>query len=94
MKPCIGADHADLYRQCGGGDGCCLVCVALAIVGLGGRMLLTHGRTVSADARFGTQFGKANMRLYHRPVASFNTGKKGEHAERRFFAEGRCGLDR
>ncbi|THF58646.1 anaerobic ribonucleoside-triphosphate reductase [Pseudothauera rhizosphaerae] len=29
---------------------------------------------------------------YHRPVASFNTGKKGEHAERRFFAEHRCGL--
>ena len=24
---------------------------------------------------------------YHRPVASFNTGKQGEHAERRFFAE-------
>ena len=24
---------------------------------------------------------------YRRPVASFNTGKKGEHAERRFFAE-------
>jgi len=24
---------------------------------------------------------------YHRPVASFNTGKKGEHAERCFFAE-------
>ena len=24
---------------------------------------------------------------YHRPVASFNTGKKGEHAERRFFRE-------
>jgi Anaerobic ribonucleoside-triphosphate reductase len=22
---------------------------------------------------------------YHRPVASFNTGKKGEHLERRFF---------
>lgn len=22
---------------------------------------------------------------YHRPVASFNTGKKAEHAERRFF---------
>lgn len=22
---------------------------------------------------------------YHRPVASFNTGKQGEHAERRFF---------
>jgi hypothetical protein len=26
---------------------------------------------------------------YHRPVASFNTGKQGEHRERRFFAE-RC----
>lgn len=24
---------------------------------------------------------------YHRPVASFNTGKKGEHAERRFFKQ-------
>ena len=24
---------------------------------------------------------------YHRPVASFNIGKKGEHNERRFFAE-------
>jgi hypothetical protein len=22
---------------------------------------------------------------YHRPVASFNIGKKGEHAERKFF---------
>jgi hypothetical protein len=25
---------------------------------------------------------------YHRPVASFNRGKQGEHAERRFFREG------
>ena len=24
---------------------------------------------------------------YHRPVSSFNTGKQGEHEERRFFAE-------
>jgi hypothetical protein len=24
---------------------------------------------------------------YHRPVASFNIGKKGEHSERRFFRE-------
>ncbi len=24
---------------------------------------------------------------YHRPVTSFNTGKKGEHYERRFFRE-------
>ena len=27
---------------------------------------------------------------YHRPVASFNIGKQGEHSERRFFAEPRC----
>ena len=27
---------------------------------------------------------------YHRPVASFNIGKKGEHAERRFFREERA----
>ena len=27
---------------------------------------------------------------YHRPVASFNIGKKGEHCERRFFSEGRA----
>jgi anaerobic ribonucleoside-triphosphate reductase len=26
---------------------------------------------------------------YHRPVASFNIGKKGEHRERRFFVEAR-----
>jgi anaerobic ribonucleoside-triphosphate reductase len=26
---------------------------------------------------------------YHRPVASFNIGKQGEHNERRFFAEDR-----
>lgn len=29
---------------------------------------------------------------YHRPVASFNTGKKGEFAERRHFEEARAGL--
>ena len=29
---------------------------------------------------------------YHRPVASFNVGKKGEHAERRFFVESRAEL--
>ena len=27
---------------------------------------------------------------YHRPVASFNTGKQGEHHERRFFIEPCC----
>ncbi len=26
---------------------------------------------------------------YHRPVASFNEGKKGEYLERRFFTESR-----
>jgi len=30
---------------------------------------------------------------YHRPVASFNIGKKGEHRERRFFREARSGAD-
>jgi len=30
---------------------------------------------------------------YHRPVASFNIGKKGEHCERRFFREARARLD-
>jgi Anaerobic ribonucleoside-triphosphate reductase len=28
---------------------------------------------------------------YHRPVSSFNTGKKGEYHERRFYREQRCG---
>ena len=27
---------------------------------------------------------------YHRPVASFNVGKQGEHHERQFFSESRC----
>lgn len=30
---------------------------------------------------------------YHRPVASFNTGKKGEYSERRFYREASCGLN-
>lgn len=29
---------------------------------------------------------------YHRPVASFNTGKKGEFLERRHFEESSCSL--
>jgi len=29
---------------------------------------------------------------YHRPVASFNIGKKGEHHERRFFEEHKAPL--
>lgn len=31
---------------------------------------------------------------YHRPVASFNIGKKGEHYERRHFLESRAHLER
>jgi hypothetical protein len=27
---------------------------------------------------------------YHRPVTSFNKGKKSEHRERKFFVERRC----
>jgi hypothetical protein len=27
---------------------------------------------------------------YHRPVASFNIGKRGEHGERRFYSEDRA----
>ncbi len=30
---------------------------------------------------------------YHRPVSSFNIGKKSEHRERRFFRESRARLD-
>ena len=30
---------------------------------------------------------------YHRPVASVDTGKKGEYAERRFYSEQACGLN-
>lgn len=29
---------------------------------------------------------------YHRPVASFNVGKKGEYHERQYFCESRSGL--
>ena len=29
---------------------------------------------------------------YHRPVQSFNIGKKGEFAERKYFVESKCHL--
>ena len=29
---------------------------------------------------------------YHRPVESFNIGKKGEHRERNYFKEERCAV--
>jgi len=31
---------------------------------------------------------------YHRPIASFNQGKQSEFAERVYFTEACCGLDR
>ena len=31
---------------------------------------------------------------YHRPVSSFNTGKKGEFEERKCFEETKCHLDK
>lgn len=27
---------------------------------------------------------------YHRPIESFNIGKKGEHKQRKYFTEGSC----
>ena len=30
---------------------------------------------------------------YHRPVASFNIGKKGEHNERKFFCESHAQIE-
>ncbi len=30
---------------------------------------------------------------YHRPVSSFNIGKRGEHIERRFYEERHAALD-
>ena len=31
---------------------------------------------------------------YHRPVTSFNIGKKGEFFERKYFVEQRCNLEK
>ena len=31
---------------------------------------------------------------YHRPVQSFNIGKKGEFAERKYFVESKCGCNK
>lgn len=31
---------------------------------------------------------------YHRPISSFNIGKKGEVAERVYFEESKCGCDK
>lgn len=31
---------------------------------------------------------------YHRPVSSFNIGKQGEFAERKYFVETKCGCSK
>ncbi len=49
--------------------------------------------TLSADERQRCEVWTRVMG-YHRPVASFNIGKKGEHLERCFFDEARAGLQR
>ena len=47
---------------------------------------LTSAITLTADERQRCEVWTRVMG-YHRPVASFNIGKKGEHGERRFFRE-------
>ena len=48
----------------------------------------TEAITLTADERQRCEVWTRVMG-YHRPVASFNIGKKGEHSERRFFVEAR-----
>jgi anaerobic ribonucleoside-triphosphate reductase len=50
------------------------------------------GPTLSDDERQPCEVWTRVMG-YHRPVASFNIGKKGEHHERQFFREARARLD-
>ena len=50
---------------------------------------LTAAITLTADERQRCEVWTRVMG-YHRPVASFNIGKKGEHSERRFFVEERA----
>jgi hypothetical protein len=47
---------------------------------------LADAITLTADERQRCEVWTRVMG-YHRPVASFNIGKKGEHAERCFFVE-------
>jgi hypothetical protein len=47
---------------------------------------LAEAITLTADERQRCEVWTRVMG-YHRPVASFNIGKKGEHAERCFFVE-------
>ena len=50
--------------------------------------LVVEASTLSDDERQPCEVWTRVMG-YHRPVASFNIGKQGEHAERRFFREER-----
>jgi hypothetical protein len=47
---------------------------------------LTDPNTLTDDERQRCEVWTRVMG-YHRPVSSFNIGKQGEHAERRFFRE-------
>ncbi len=53
---------------------------------------LTPATAILADAERQRCEVWTRVMGYHRPVSSFNIGKKGEHQERRFFQEGRCNL--
>jgi anaerobic ribonucleoside-triphosphate reductase len=46
-----------------------------------GKVTMANGATRQVCERFTRVMG------YHRPVHTFNTGKKQEHADRRFFSE-------
>ena len=50
---------------------------------------LADAITLTADERQRCEVWTRVMG-YHRPVASINIGKKGEHRERRFFTEERA----
>jgi hypothetical protein len=50
---------------------------------------LTHAIKLTDDERQRCEVWTRVMG-YHRPVVSFNLGKKGEHCERRFFCEERA----
>lgn len=52
----------------------------------------THAAAVLTDAERQPCEVWTRVMGYHRPVSSFNIGKKGEHQERRFFQEGCCNL--
>lgn len=52
---------------------------------------LDHTITLNDDERQPCEIWTRVMG-YHRPVSSFNIGKKGEHHERRFFEERKAPL--